>query len=75
MLACKLVRFAAVNLIERMISPCGTPDPLKNPARNPPPPLLLYCCAPTIGPAKICPSICVGDIGEGDGRRNKRKEG
>lgn len=45
MLACRLVRLAAVNLTDLMMSPCGTPpDPLKNPARKPPPPLPLYCC-------------------------------
>jgi len=45
MLAWRLVRLAAVNLTDLIMSPCGTPPPpLKNPARNPPPPLLLYWC-------------------------------
>lgn len=43
MLACRLERLAAVNLTDLSMSPCGAPDPRKNPARKFLPPLLLYC--------------------------------
>ena len=39
MLAWRLVRFAAVNLMDLRMSPCGTPElPLKMPAKKPTPP-------------------------------------